>query len=151
MSSEEGKKPFTQDTNEKLDAGNKCYHNTLEQRISLSLLLRLTSKLKSGMHFITLDFFDCCYNTRQSHTCPSSSVSSVHKIRVPLYKMKALNVITVLPLVTSSSMRCKAFSAAAIARTLLTTPRYSSQGRVVRAEGAHGDARPLPSLSRSLS
>lgn len=58
MSSKEGKKnPFTQDSNEKLNAHNKSYHNILERRISLSVLLRHTLKLKSGMRLIILDFF----------------------------------------------------------------------------------------------
>lgn len=57
------KNPFTQDSNEKLDASNKSYRNTLEWKVSLSLLPRLTLQLKSGMHLIILDFSDCCYST----------------------------------------------------------------------------------------
>lgn len=62
MSSKGEKNPFTQDSNEKLDAHSKSYHNTLEWRVSLPLLPRLTLKLKSGMHLLILDFFDCCYS-----------------------------------------------------------------------------------------
>lgn len=62
MSSKGGKNPFTQDRNEKLDAHNKSYHNTLEWKVGLSLSLRLILKPKSGMNLI-LDFSDCCYST----------------------------------------------------------------------------------------
>lgn len=63
MSSKGEKNPFTQNSNEKPDAHTKSYHNTLERRVSLPLLPRLTLKLKSGMHLIILDFSDCCYST----------------------------------------------------------------------------------------
>lgn len=57
MSSKGEKNPFTQNSNEKLNARNKSYRNTLERRVSLSLFLRLTLELKSGMHLINIRLF----------------------------------------------------------------------------------------------
>lgn len=40
---------------------------------------------------------------------------SIQEIHCPTLQDEGLNVVTMLPLVTSSSMRCKAFSVAAMA------------------------------------